>query len=107
MDSLDDRDIVGINDRQRFDPSGLNPGLPEPGHRRATKNGGRQLHGNIDCKLGEKRRALRRLTTNRRHGNDAALAGYENLTPMVICRSLCDGPQQQDTWSHLGDNSLS
>jgi ferric enterobactin receptor len=75
----DDRAIVGINDRQRFDPTGSTLDFQNQDIDGATTNAGHNFTGNIDYKLTEKDLISNSLTLNRRHSNDAALAGYEDL----------------------------
>lgn len=105
--NADDRAIVGLNDRQRFDPSGATLDFQNQDIDGRTKNGGHNFTGNIDYKLTEKDVLSNSLTINRRHGNDAALAGYEDLdaTGAFLDRYVMDRNTQSRglTW----DNSLS
>ena len=105
--NADDRAIVGINDRQRFDPSGSTLDFQNQDIDGRTKNGGHNFTGNIDYKLTEKDVVSNSLTANRRHGNDAALAGYEDLdaNQAFLDRYVMDRNTQSRglTW----DNSLS
>jgi ferric enterobactin receptor len=75
----DDRAIIGINDRQRFDPSGSTLDFQNQDIDGATNNAGHNFTGNIDYKLTDHDVISNALTVNRRHSNDAALAGYEDL----------------------------
>jgi len=77
--NADDRGIVGINDRQRFGPTGSTLDFQNQDIDGAAKNAGHNFTGNIDYKLTDKDVISNSLTVNRRHSNDAALAGYENL----------------------------
>ena len=105
--NADDRAIVGINDRQRFDPAGSTLDFQNQDIDGRTKNGGHNFTGNIDYKLTEKDVVSNSLTANRRHGNDAALAGYEDLdaNQVFLDRYVMDRNTQSRglTW----DNSLS
>ena len=75
----DDRGIVGINDRLRYDPAGSPLDYTNQDIDGATKNGGHNFTGNIDYKLTDKDVVSNSFTVNRRHNNDAALAGYTEL----------------------------
>ena len=77
--NADDRSIIGLNDRQRFAPSGSTLDFQNQDIDGATKNGGHNFTGNIDYKVGDKDVVSNSLTLNRRHNNDATLAGYEDL----------------------------
>ena len=105
--NADDRAIVGINDRQRFDPNGSTLDFQNQDIDGKTKNGGHNFTGNIDYKLGEKDVISNSLTANRRHGNDASLAGYEDLdaNEVFLDRYVMDRNTKSRglTW----DNSLS
>jgi ferric enterobactin receptor len=105
--NADDRAIVGLNDRQRFDPTGSTLDFQNQDIDGRTKNGGHNFTGNIDYKLTDKDVVSNSLTVNRRHGNDAALAGYEDLdaNQTFVDRYVMDRNTQSRglTW----DNSLS
>jgi len=105
--NADDRAIVGINDRQRFDPTGSTLDFQNQDIDGTTKNGGHNFTGNIDYKLTDKDVISNSLTANRRHGNDAALAGYEDLdaNQVFLDRYVMDRNTKSRglTW----DNSLS
>ena len=77
--NADDRSIIGLNDRQRFAPSGSTLDYQNQDIDGASKNGGHNFTGNIDYKATDKDVVSNSLTLNRRHNNDAALAGYEDL----------------------------
>jgi outer membrane receptor protein involved in Fe transport len=77
--NADDRSIIGLNDRQRFDPSGSTLDYQNQDIDGASKNGGHNFTGNIDYKATDKDVVSNSLTLNRRHNNDASLAGYEDL----------------------------
>src|SRR2546423_9862109 len=105
--NADDRAIVGINDRQRFSPSGSTVDFQNQDIDGATKNGGHNFTGNIDYKLSDKDVLSNSLTVNRRHSNDAALAGYVDLdaNEVFVDRYVMDRNTKARglTW----DNSLS
>src|SRR5437763_749243 len=77
--NADDRAITGLNDRSRFTPTGAPQDYQNQDIDGATSNGGHNFTGNIDYKLTDKDVVSNSLTANRRHNNDAALAGYEDL----------------------------
>jgi len=103
----DDRGIVGINDRQRFSPSGSTLDFQNQDIDGANKNAGHNFTGNIDYKLTDKDLVSNSLTVNRRHGNDAALAGYENLdaNQAFVDRYVMD--RNTKSRGLVWDNSLS
>ncbi|HJP61243.1 MAG TPA: TonB-dependent receptor [Gemmatimonadaceae bacterium] len=82
--NADDRSIIGLNDRQRFDPSGSTLDYQNQDIDGSTNNAGHNFTGNIDFKATDKDVVSNSLTLNRRHSNDAALAGYEDLDASQI-----------------------
>jgi len=66
----DDRGIVGINDRERFDPSGATMSYTNQDIDGRNKNAGHNVSTNVDYNA---------LSFNKRRSNDAALAGYTEL----------------------------
>jgi ferric enterobactin receptor len=72
----DDRGIVGINDRLRFDETGDPLDYTNQDINGATKSGGHNFTGNIDLKVTDKDVVSNALTFNKRHSNDASLADY-------------------------------
>jgi len=72
----DDRGIEGINNRLRFDQSGDPQDYTNQDIEGATKSGGHNFTGNIDLKVTDKDVVSNSLTLNKRHNNDASLAGY-------------------------------
>jgi outer membrane receptor for ferrienterochelin and colicin len=105
--NADDREISGLNDRLRFTPTGAPQDFQNQDIDGATKNGGHNFTGNIDYKLGDKDVVSNSLTYNRRHNNDASLAGYEDLdaNQVFLDRYVMDRNSKARglTW----DNSLS
>lgn len=77
--NADDRGINGINDRLRFDPTGSPMSYTNQDIDGRNNNGGHNFTGNIDYKLTDKDVISNSLSLNRRHGNDANLAGYIEL----------------------------
>jgi ferric enterobactin receptor len=75
----DDRGIIGINDRERFDLSGLPMSFTNQDIDGRNQNAGHNFSTNIDYKLTPKDVVSNALSINKRHSNDAALAGYEEL----------------------------
>lgn len=75
----DDRGIVGINDRERYDPTGNPMSYTNQDIDGRNKNAGHNFSANVDYKLTEKDVISNALSLNRRHSNDGALAGYTEL----------------------------
>ena len=75
----DDRGIIGINDRERFDLSGSPMSFTNQDIDGRNQNAGHNFSTNIDYKLTPKDVVSNALSINKRHSNDAALAGYEEL----------------------------
>lgn len=75
----DDRAIVGINDRQRFDVSGAPLSFTNQDIDGRTSNAGHNLSTNVDYKLTDKDVISNAFSVNKRHANDGALAGYTEL----------------------------
>jgi outer membrane receptor protein involved in Fe transport len=77
--NADDRKIVGLNDRERFDPTGAPMSFTNQDIDGRNKNAGHNFSTNIDYKLTEKDVVSNALSLNRRHSNDGNLAGYTEL----------------------------
>jgi ferric enterobactin receptor len=75
----DDRGVDGLNDRLQFDPTGAPMFYTNQDINGRTINAGHNFTGNIDYKLTDKDVISNALSLNRRHGNDANLAGYTDL----------------------------
>jgi ferric enterobactin receptor len=75
----DDRGIIGINDRERFDPTGAPMSYTDQDIDGRNKNAGHNVSTNIDYKLTEKDVISNALSFNRRRSSDGALAGYTEL----------------------------
>jgi outer membrane receptor protein involved in Fe transport len=105
--NADDRSIVGINDRLRFDPIGSPMSYTNQDIDGRTKNGGHNFTGNIDYKLTDKDVISNSLSLNRRHSNDGALAGYTELdaTQAFLDRYVID--RNDKARGLVFDNSLS
>src|SRR5256714_3953588 len=105
--NADDRAITGLNDRSRFTPTGAPQDYQNQLIDGATSSGGHNFTGNIDYKLTDKGVGSNSSTANRRHNNDGALAGYEDLDAgqAFLDRYVMDrNPKARGlTW----DNSLS
>jgi ferric enterobactin receptor len=105
--NADDRAITGLNDRSRFTPTGAPQDYQNQDIDGSTNNAGHNFTGNIDYKLTDKDVVSNSLTANRRHSNDAALAGYEDLdaSQAFLDRYVMDRNTKARglTW----DNSLS
>jgi len=105
--NADDRGIVGINDRLRFDPVGSPMSYTNQDIDGRTKSGGHNFTGNIDYKLTDKDVISNSLSLNRRHSNDGALAGYTELdaTQAFLDRYVMD--RNDKATGLVFDNSLS
>jgi outer membrane receptor protein involved in Fe transport len=103
----DDRGIVGINDRERFNSTGAPMSFTNQDIDGRTKNAGHNFSNNIDYKLTDKDVVSNALAINRRHGNDANLAGYTELdaTRGFLDRYVMDRNNQAT--GLVFDNSLS
>jgi ferric enterobactin receptor len=75
----DDRGIIGINDRERFDASGAPMSFTNQDIDGRNKNAGHNVSTNIDYKLTDKDVISNALSFNRRHSSDGSLAGYTEL----------------------------
>src|SRR5471030_1283625 len=105
--NADDRSIVGINDRLRFDPTGSPMLYTNQDIDGRTNNAGHNFTGNIDYKLTPKDVISNSLSLNRRHSNDAALAGYVDLdaSQAFVDRFVID--RNDKARGLVFDNSLS
>ncbi|HMG12627.1 MAG TPA: TonB-dependent receptor [Gemmatimonadaceae bacterium] len=105
--NADDRSIVGINDRLRFDPIGDPLSYTNQDIDGRNNNAGHNFTGNIDYKLTDKDVLSNSLSLNRRHSNDAALAGYTELdaTQGFLDRYVID--RNNKARGLVFDNSLS
>ncbi|MFL5504859.1 MAG: TonB-dependent receptor domain-containing protein [Gemmatimonadaceae bacterium] len=77
--NADDRQIVGLNDRLRYDPAGSPMSYTNQDIDGRDNNAGHNFTGNIDYKLTDKDVVSNSLSLNRRHSNSGALAGYVEL----------------------------
>ena len=82
--NADDRAILGINDRLRYDPVGSPMSYTNQDIDGSNINAGHNFTGNIDYKLTDKDVISNSLSLNRRHSNDGALAGYTELDASQI-----------------------
>jgi outer membrane receptor protein involved in Fe transport len=77
--NADDRGIVGINDRERYDLTGAPMSFTNQDIFGRNNNAGHNVSTNIDYKLSEKDVISNAFSVNKRHSNDGALAGYLEL----------------------------
>jgi ferric enterobactin receptor len=75
----DDRGIIGINDRERFDPTGAPLSFTNQDIEGRNKNAGHNFSTNVDYKLTDKDVISNALSVNKRHSSDGSLAGYTEL----------------------------
>src|SRR6266550_9620040 len=103
----DDRGIVGINDREHYDPTGAPMSFTNQDIFGRNKNAGHNFSTNVDYKLTDKDVITNALSVNKRHSNDGALAGYEELdaTQGFLDRYVMDRNTQSK--GLVFDNSLS
>ena len=103
----DDRGVIGINDRERFDPTGLPMSYTNQDIDGISSNAGHNFTGNIDYKLTDKDVISNALSINRRHSNDGALAGYTELdaSQAFLDRYVMD--RNTKATGLMFDNSLS
>jgi len=103
----DDREIIGINDRERFDPTGSPMSYTNQDIDGRSSNAGHNFTGNIDYKLTDKDVISNALQLNRRHSNDGALAGYTELdaSQLFLDRYVID--RNNKAKGLMVDNSLS
>jgi ferric enterobactin receptor len=103
----DDRGIVGLNDRQRFDLSGDPMSFTNQDIDGRTSNAGHNFTGNIDYKLTSKDVISNALSLNRRHSNDGALAGYIDLDANELFLDRYAIDRNTKSRGLVFDNSLS
>src|SRR5882762_2238714 len=105
--NADDRAIIGLNDRLRYDPVGAPMSYTNQDIDGRTINAGHNFTGNIDYKLTDKDVISNSLSLNRRHSNDGALAGYTELdaTQVLLDRYVID--RNDKGRGLVFDNSLS
>jgi ferric enterobactin receptor len=103
----DDRGIVGLNDRQRYDLSGDPMSFTNQDIDGRTSNAGHNFTGNIDYKLTDKDVISNALSLNRRHGNDGALAGYIDLDANEVFLDRYAMDRNDKSRGLVFDNSLS
>src|SRR3954463_8045699 len=103
----DDRGIVGINDRLRFDETGDPLDYTNQNIDGATKSGGHNLTGNIDFKVTDKDVVSNALTLNKRHSNDASLAGYYEFDANKVFTDRYLMDKNTKSKGLVVDNSLS
>ncbi|MGH7650866.1 MAG: TonB-dependent receptor domain-containing protein [Gemmatimonadaceae bacterium] len=103
----DDRAVDGLNDRLQFDPAGAPMFYTNQDIAGRTINAGHNFTGNIDYKLTDKDVISNALSLNRRHGNDANLAGYTDLdaNELFVDRYAMD--RNAKSRGLVFDNSLS
>jgi ferric enterobactin receptor len=103
----DNRGIAGINDRLRYDATGSPLSYTNQDIDGNTNNAGHNFTGNIDYKLTDKDVVSNSLSLNRRHSNDAALAGYEDLDANQVFLDRYVMDRNTKSRGLVFDNSLS
>ena len=103
----DDRAIVGINDRERFDPTGVPMSFTNQDIFGRNINAGHNFSTNIDYKLTDKDVITNAFSVNKRHTNDASLAGYVELDANQIFLDRYAMDRNTKSKGLVFDNSLS
>ncbi len=105
--NADDRAIVGINDRLRYDAVGSPMSYTNQDIDGRNINAGHNFTGNIDYKLTDKDVISNSLSLNRRHSNDGAFAGYTELNASQIFLDRYVMDRNNKGRGLVFDNSLS
>lgn len=105
--NADDRAIVGINNRLRYDPVGSPMSYTNQDIDGRNINAGHNFTGNIDYKLTDKDVISNSLSLNRRHSNDGAFAGYTELNASQIFLDRYVMDRNNKGRGLVFDNSLS
>ena len=103
----DNRGIVGINDRERFDPAGDPLSFTNQIIDGNTSNAGHNLSTNIDYKLNNRDVISNQFSINRRHAFDNSLAGYTELDANQAFLDRYDFLRNNGSRGFVIDNSLS
>jgi ferric enterobactin receptor len=105
--NADDRGIVGLNDRQRFDGTGAPLSYTNQDITGNTTNGGHNFSTNVDYKLTDRDVISNQFSINRRHGFDNSLAGYTDLNAQQVFLDRYDFLRNDKSTGLVFDNSLS
>jgi outer membrane receptor protein involved in Fe transport len=103
----DNRGIVGLNDRQRFDANGAPLSYTNQSIDGNSTNGGHNFSTNVDYKLTDRDVISNQFSINRRHGFDNSLAGYTDLDAAQVFIDRYDFFRNDKSRGLVLDNSLS
>jgi len=104
----DNRAIVGLNDREQFDPlSGSPLSFTNQDIDGNTSNAGHNFSTNIDYKLTPRDVISNQFSLNKRHGFDNSLAGYTDLDANQAFLDRYDFYRNDKSKGLVIDNSLS
>ena len=103
----DNRGIVGLNDRERFDATGAPLSYTNQNIDGNTSNAGHNVSTNIDYKLTDRDVISNQFSINRRHGFDNSLAGYTDLDAAQVFLDRYDFLRNDKSRGLVLDNSLS
>lgn len=105
--NADNRDITGLNDRQRFDAGGSPLSYTNQLIDGNNSNGGHNFSTNVDYKLTDRDVLSNQFSINRRHGFDNSLAGYTDLDAQQAFLDRYDFYRNDKSRGLVLDNSLS
>jgi len=103
----DNRDIVGLNDRVRYDATGAPLSYTNQNIDGNNSNAGHNFSTNIDYKLTDRDVISNQFSINRRHGFDNSLAGYTELDAAQAFLDRYDVLRNDKSRGLVFDNSLS
>lgn len=102
----DDREIVGINDRERFDAVRSLMSVTAQDIDGRTGGKGQNLSTTVDYRLTPKDVLSNVLTINRRHGSDGQVSNYTELDESRTPVDFYNRPRNTDTRGLMFDYSL-
>ena len=105
--NADNRGIVGLNDREQFDPSGAPLSFTNQLIDGNTSNAGHNVSTNVDYKLTDRDVISNQFSVNRRHSFDNSLAGYTDLDAAQVFLDRYDFFRNDKARGFVLDNSLS
>ena len=103
----DNRGIVGLNDRERFDVTGAPLSYTNQDIGGNNSNAGHNFSTNVDYKLTTRDVISNQFSINRRHGFDNSLAGYTDLDAAQAFLDRYDVLRNDKSRGLVFDNSLS
>jgi ferric enterobactin receptor len=103
----DNRAVVGINDRERFDALQAPLSFTNQDIEGITANAGHNVTTNVDYKLNDRDVISNAFSINRRHSDDGSLAGYTDLDANQVFLDRFDMLRNDRAKGFVIDNSLS